>query len=297
MAKRIFLFVLTNLAVMATVTLILQLLSAAGYLRAGRGDIVSLAIVCLVWGMVGSFISLQMSRFIAKRSLGVRLIDGNTGNADFDWLHNTVGNLARQANIPMPEVGIYESPEVNAFATGPSKRRSLVAVATGALRSMGKGELEGVLGHEISHVANGDMVTMTLIQGVMNAFVLFFARILGSIIEQALSGRRDSDRGPSFLYFIIVQVLQVALGVLAMIVIAWFSRQRELRADAGGAELAGRGSMISALRRLLTVQNAVVASTPALDTLKINGGKAGLARLWMTHPPLEDRIARLEGRA
>jgi heat shock protein HtpX len=297
MAKRIFLFVLTNLAVMATVTLILQLLSAAGYLRAGRGDIVSLAIVCLVWGMVGSFISLQMSRFIAKRSLGVRLIDGNTGNADFDWLHNTVGNLARQANIPMPEVGIYESPEVNAFATGPSKRRSLVAVATGALRSMGKGELEGVLGHEISHVANGDMVTMTLIQGVMNAFVLFFARILGSIIEQALSGRRDSDRGPSFLYFIIVQVLQVALGVLAMIVIAWFSRQRELRADAGGAELAGRGSMISALRRLLTVQNAVQASTPALDTLKINGGKAGLARLWMTHPPLEDRIARLEGRA
>ena len=297
MAKRIFLFVLTNLAVMATVTLILQLLAAAGYLRAGRGDIVSLAIVCLVWGMVGSFISLQMSRFIAKRSLGVRLIDGNSGNADLDWLYNTVGNLARQANVPMPEVGIYESPEVNAFATGPSKRRSLVAVATGALRSMGKAELEGVLGHEISHVANGDMVTMTLIQGVMNAFVMFFARILGSIIEQAISGRRDSDRGPSFLYFIIVQVLQAMLGFLAYFVIAWFSRQRELRADAGGANLAGRGSMISALRRLMTVQNAVEASTPALDTLKINGGKAGLARLMMTHPPLEERIARLEGRA
>jgi heat shock protein HtpX len=297
MAKRIILFVLTNLAVLATVTLILQLLSAAGYYRADRGDIQALAVFCLVWGMAGSLISLQLSRWIAKRSLGVRLIDGNTGNPDFDWLYNTVANVARQANVPMPEVGIYESPEVNAFATGPSKRRSLVAVASGALRTMGRTELEGVLGHEISHVANGDMVTMTLIQGVMNAFVLFFARILGSIIEQVLSGRRDSNRGPSFLYFIIVQVLQVVLGLLAMIVIAWFSRQRELRADEGGADLAGRGAMISALRRLMTVREAVDTSNPNLATLKINGGGGGLARLWMTHPPLEERIARLEGRA
>jgi heat shock protein HtpX len=297
MAKRIILFVLTNLAVLATVTLILQLLSAAGYYRADRGDIQALAVFCLVWGMAGSLISLQLSRWIAKRSLGVRLIDGNTGNPDFDWLYNTVANVARQANVPMPEVGIYESPEVNAFATGRSKRRSLVAVASGALRTMGRTELEGVLGHEISHVANGDMVTMTLIQGVMNAFVLFFARILGSIIEQVLSGRRDSNRGPSFLYFIIVQVLQVVLGLLAMIVIAWFSRQRELRADEGGADLAGRGAMISALRRLMTVREAVDTSNPNLATLKINGGGGGLARLWMTHPPLEERIARLEGRA
>jgi heat shock protein HtpX len=297
MAKRVVLFVLTNLAVLAMVTLILQLLAAAGYFHADRGDIETLAIFCLVWGMAGSFISLQLSRWIAKRSLGVRLIDGNTANPDLDWLYNTVANLARQANVPMPEVGIYDSPEVNAFATGPSKRRSLAAVSTGALRTMGRTELEGVLGHEISHIANGDMVTMTLIQGVMNAFVLFFARILGSIIEQALSGnRRDSDRGPSFLYFIIVQVLQVALGMLAMIVIAWFSRQRELRADAGGANLAGRGAMIAALRRLLTAREAVDKSNPTLATLKINGG-GGIARLWMTHPPLEERIARLEGRA
>jgi heat shock protein HtpX len=220
----------------------------------------------------------------------VRLVDGRTGNAELDRLYNTIQNLTQQAGLPMPEVGVYDSPEVNAFATGPSQSRSLVAVSSGLLRQMGQGEVQGVLAHEIAHIKNGDMVTMTLIQGVINAFVMFFARVITSILF-----RSDSDdRRPGFMYWIVLNVVQVALSFLGAIVVCWFSRQREFRADAGGAELAGRGTMVSALRRLLTTQDLVDNSQAQLTTMKIAGGPMAL---FSTHPPLEERIARLEGGA
>jgi heat shock protein HtpX len=244
-------------------------------------------IFCLVWGMGGAFISLLMSRFLAKMMMGVKVVDGRTGNADLDWLHRTVARLAQQAQLPMPEVGFYESPEVNAFATGPSKSRSLVAVSSGLLRSMRQDEVEGVLAHEIAHIQNGDMVTMTLIQGVVNAFVMFLSRIIASIVRQAAD-----ERYAYMLSFIVTIVLDIVLGVLGMMVVAWFSRAREFRADAGGASLAGRGSMIAALRRLQSTKQLVDASQPEMATLKISGRRAMM--LLSTHPPLEDRIRALE---
>ncbi len=242
--------------------------------------------------------SLLLSRWMAKRAMGVHLIGPDVRDADAQWLYATVSRLAQQANLPMPEVGIYDSPEVNAFATGPSKKRSLVAVSTGLFRSMNKQEIEGVLAHEISHVANGDMVTMTLVQGVVNAFVLYLSHIVAMIARNALSSR-DDDR-PSFLGVIAGQLVfiaaQIAFGLIGSMITAWFSRQREFRADAGGASLAGRGSMVSALRRLLASQGRVDNSNPEYATMKIAGGKGFLALL-ATHPPLEQRIAALEGRA
>ena len=209
-----------------------------------------------------------------------------------------MSRLAQQANLPMPEVGIYDSPEVNAFATGPSKKRSLVAVSSGLFRAMSKQEIEGVLAHEIAHVANGDMVTMALIQGVVNAFVLYLSHIVAMIARNALSSR--DDRRPSFLGVLAGQVVfiaaQIAFGLIGSMITAWFSRQREFRADAGGAALAGRGSMVSALRRLMAHQGQVDRSNPEYATMKIAGGK-GFLSLLSTHPPLELRIAALEGRA
>ena len=242
--------------------------------------------------------SLLLSRQMAKWSMGVKLVDGRTGNPDLDWLYNKVGQLAQQANLPMPEVGYYESPEVNAFATGPSKKRSLVAVSTGLLRGMGRQEVEGVLAHEISHVANGDMVTMTLIQGVVNAFVLYLSHIVAAIVRSALS--RNEDDSPSFLGMIAGSVVfiaaQIAFGLLGSMITAWFSRQREFRADAGGASLAGRGAMVGALRKLQTFAGRVDnARSPELATLKINGG-GKLMALLSTHPPIELRIAALVSR-
>jgi len=288
--KRVILFVLTNIAVVLTISILLSILSATGILPLHPGTIQGLMVLCFVWGMAGSFISLLLSRFMAKQMLGVKLIDGRTGNADLDRLHNTIQNLAQQAGLPMPEVGIYESPEVNAFATGPSRNRSLVAVSTGLLRQMGQSEVQGVLGHEIAHIKNGDMVTMALLQGVINAFVMFFARIIASLLFRG----DDGDRHPGFLYYLTVSVIQIALSLLGALVVCWFSREREFRADAGGAELAGRGSMVAALRRLLSTQQLVDNSQPALTTMKIAGGPMAL---FSTHPPLEVRIARLEGRA
>src|SRR4029453_15274026 len=184
MAKRILLFVVTNLAIVFMLTIVLQILGISGYVRVGgRLDLGALMTYSLIWGMGGAFISLLMSRFIAKMSMGVKLVDGSTGSPDVDWLYRTVQRLAQQAQLPMPEVGVYDSPEVNAFATGPSKRRSLVAVSTGLLRSMRQDEVEGVLAHELAHVKNGDMVTMTLIQGVVNAFVIFLARLIGTRVR------------------------------------------------------------------------------------------------------------------
>jgi heat shock protein HtpX len=296
LAKRVFLFVLTNIAILVMVSIVLAVLGQLGVLGAA-GSHGTLLIYCAIWGFGASFVSLLLSRWMAKRAMGVHLIGPDVRDADAQWLHATVARLAQQANIPMPEVGIYDSPEVNAFATGPSRKRSLVAVSTGLFRSMGRQEIEGVLAHEVSHVANGDMVTMTLVQGVVNAFVLYLSHIVAMIARNALSSR-DDDR-PSFLGVIAGQLVfiatQIVFGIIGSMVTAWFSRQREFRADAGGASLAGRGSMVAALRRLLASQGRVDDSNPEYATMKIAGGKGFLALL-ATHPPLEQRIAALEGR-
>jgi heat shock protein HtpX len=285
MAKRILLFVVTNLAIVLMLSVILQLLGVSGYIKAGRVDVGALMVFSLFWGMGGAFISLQLSRWLAKMSMGVTLIDGRTGSPDLDWLYRTIQRQAQQAQIPMPEVGVYDSPEVNAFATGPSRSRSLVAVSSGLLRSMRQDEVEGVLAHELTHIQNGDMVTMTLIQGVVNAFVFFLSRLIGSMV-------RDSRGNAGALSFVVTLVLQFVLGLLGMIVVMWFSRAREFRADAGGAALAGRSNMISALRRLQSTHELVDPGQPQLATLKIAGARAHL--LFSSHPPLEDRIAALE---
>lgn len=285
MAKRIFLFLVTNLAIVVTLSIVLRVLGV----RPGAG-LEGLALFSFVWGMGGAFLSLQLSRWIAKRATGVELVDGRTGQHELDWLHATVQRLTRQANLPMPEVGVYDSAEVNAFATGPSKSRSLVAVSTGLLRTMKPNEIEGVLAHEVAHIANGDMVTMTLLQGIVNAFVIFFARVIASAMRGG--DDRGGYRGGNYL---VVLLLEMVLGLLGSMVTAWYSRRREFRADHGGAALAGRESMISALRRLLANQQAVDPSHEALATLKISGTR-GWMMFFSTHPPLEQRIAALEAR-
>lgn len=286
MIKRVFLFLLTNLLVVTTISILLSVLG----IRPG-GGLVPLAIFCLIWGMGGAFISLQISRWMAKRAMGVELVDGNTGNADADWLYRTVERLARQANLPMPEVGIYNSPEVNAFATGPSKSRSLVAVSTGIMRSMRRNELEAVLAHEVSHIANGDMVTMTLLQGVMNAFVMFLARVIASFV----AGQSKDERGSGGAYFLVRIVVEIVLGIAGSLVTAWFSRYREFRADAGAANLTGSENMVAALRRLADGPQVADPRAPALASFKIAGGR-GVMELFSTHPPLEARIEALRRR-
>jgi heat shock protein HtpX len=288
MGKRVLLFVVTNLAIMVTLSIVLSLLGVTGYIRPDGGiNQGALMIFALVFGMGGAFFSLLISRAAAKWQLGVKLVNGQSGNAELDWLYNTVSRLARQANLPMPEVGYYESPEVNAFATGPSKRKSLVAVSSGLLRTMRQDEAEGVLAHEISHIQNGDMVTMTLIQGVVNAFVLYLSRVIASVVRNAVD-----ERYAYILSFVVTIVLDILLGFLGMIVVAWFSRAREFRADAGAATLSGREKMIGALRRLQTTKGLIDNREPELATLKIAGGRAMM--LFATHPPLEARIAALE---
>lgn len=288
MGKRILLFLVTNLAIVVTLSIVLNLLGVAGYIRPDGGvDHTALLVFAFIWGMGASFISLLLSRVIAKMSMGVRLVDGQTGHAELDWLYNTVSRLARQANLPMPEVGYYESPEVNAFATGPSKRKSLVAVSSGLLRNMRQDEVEGVLAHELAHIQNGDMVTMTLIQGVVNAFVLYLSRVIASIVRNAVD-----ERYAFLLGFVVTIVLDILLGILGMMIVAWFSRAREFRADAGAATLAGREKMIAALRRLQGTKQLIDNREPELATLKISGGRAMM--LFSTHPPLEARIAALE---
>ncbi|HEX4913098.1 MAG TPA: protease HtpX, partial [Vicinamibacterales bacterium] len=234
-------------------------------------------------------ISLQMSRFIAKQATGVKLVDGRTGREELDWLYATVGRLTQQANLPMPEVGVYDSAEVNAFATGPSRSRSLVAVSSGLLRSMRREEVEGVLAHEVSHIQNGDMVTMTLIQGVVNAFSIFFSRVIANIIRQLVD-----ERISTLVFFVATIVFDILFSILGMMVVAWFSRAREFRADAGAAALSSRQNMIAALQRLQANQQLVDNSQPQLATMKINGSRSGFMALMSTHPPLEARIAALQ---
>ena len=288
--KRILLFVLTNLAIMITLSIVFGLLGITGMFTPDGGmNYGALMVLALVWGMGGAFISLAMSRWIAKKAMGVQLVNGRTGQSELDWLYQTVEQLSGKAGLPMPEVGIYDSPEVNAFATGPSKSRSLVAVSSGLLRSMRREEVEGVLAHEVSHIQNGDMVTMTLIQGVVNAFVIFFARLVANVVRQMVD-----ERISYIVYFVTAIAFDILFGILGMMVVAWFSRAREFRADAGAAALSSRGNMIAALQRLMANKELVDKSQPSLATLKINGGGKRFLSLVSTHPPLEARIAALQ---
>jgi heat shock protein HtpX len=299
-AKRIVLFLVVNLAMVLTISLVLSLLGVQPYLRANGLDYGSLMAFCFVWGMGGAFISLAISRMMAKWTMGVEIIDPNAPGQIGD-LVRTVHNLARAARLPaMPEVGIYDSPEVNAFATGPTKSRSLVAVSSGLLRTMSPAEVEGVLAHEISHVANGDMVTLTLIQGVVNAFVMFLARIAAYALQAALSNRDNDERDSrpvagGWAFHLTTMLFEFIFGIVGAMVVAFFSRWREFRADAGGARLAGREKMKAALQRLQSYsEDRIDDSQPALAAFKINGHRGGLMALLATHPPLEERIRRLE---
>lgn len=297
-AKRIVLFLAVNILVMFTINIVLGLLGVHGYLSANGIDYRALMIFCLVWGMGGAFISLLISKPMAKWSMGVQIIDPNTNDPTERELIGKVHALARAAGLPkMPEVGIYPSPEVNAFATGATRSSSLVAVSMGLLQRMRKEEVEGVLAHEISHVANGDMVTMTLIQGIVNAFAMFLARILAFAIANA--SRRDDSQGSSyFMQHMLSMMFEMVFLLLGSIVVAWFSRWREFRADAGGAGLAGREKMVSALKalqRMYELNNAVPETAPSVQSFKISGRRSGLLNLFASHPPLETRIARLQG--
>lgn len=298
--KRILLLVAVNILVMVTITFILGVLHVERYFP--QGGLGGLAVLCLVWGFSGAFISLALSRLMAKWMMGVQVIPPETSDPTLRQLVDMVQGLARGANLPkLPEVGIYESDEVNAFATGPSRSRALVAVSSGLLRRMGSAEVEGVLGHEVTHIANGDMVTMTLIQGVINSFVLFLSRVLAFAISQALRSRGDRDSGSSgVLQYLLVIVFQIVLSILGSLVVCWFSRWREFRADAGGARLAGRQNMINALRALQKLYEPEAAAAEAqqhqaFQSLKISGPRGGFLALFATHPPIEQRIARLEG--
>lgn len=288
MIKRFFFFFLTNILILITLSIVLNFLGVGHYLTAQGIDYTALMLFCLVWGMGGAFISLAISRIMAKWMMGVKLINPQTTNAQDRQLLDKVYNLCRKAGLSkMPQVGFYESPEINAFATGPTKSRALVAVSSGLLNTMNDQELEGVLGHEVAHIANGDMVTMTLIQGVVNAFVMFIARVIAFAVSQAVESRNRR-----MVHFITVIVLEILLSILGMMVVAYFSRHREFRADNGGAKLAGRESMIAGLRRLQRFVEGNDDSHQALNTLKISTKKR--FALLSTHPPLEERIRRLE---
>ena len=288
--KRIFLFLATNIAIMITLSIVLALLGFTGFLTPDGLDYTALMMFSLVWGFGGAFISLAMSRWMAKMAMGVQLVDGRSGHAELDWLYQSIAQLTSKAGLPMPEVGVYDSPEVNAFATGPSKKRSLVAVSSGLLRSMRREEVEAVLAHEVSHIKNGDMVTLTLIQGVVNAFSIFFSRIIANIIRQMVD-----ERISHLVFFVATIVFDIVFAILGSMVVAWFSRAREFRADAGAADLSSRGNMIAALQRLQSNQALVDDRQPQLAAFKISGGKpSGIRLLMATHPPLEDRIAALQ---
>jgi heat shock protein HtpX len=286
--KRIVLFLATNLAIVLVLSIAARILGVDQWLTAQGGNLSGLLVFAALFGFGGAFISLAISKWMAKRTMGVRVID-RPSDAVEAWLVETVARQAKITGIGMPEVGIFDSPTPNAFATGMNKNQALVAVSTGLLRSMRKEEVEAVLGHEVSHVANGDMVTLALIQGVVNTFVIFLARVIGGIIDKAVF--RSEERGPA--YFVIVIVTELILGILASIIVMWFSRRREFIADRGGAKLAGPGSMIAALERLKAGHNQPLPNTQ-LAAFGISGGVgSGLKKLFMSHPPLDERIAVL----
>jgi len=291
---RILLFLATNAAVLLLVSIIFHFLGLGNVLRQnGVGlNLDSLLIYSAVFGMSGSFISLLMSKFMAKQSMGVHVIE-QPANQTEQWLVQTVARQAQIVGIGMPEVGIFQSPDPNAFATGWNKNSALVAVSTGLLNAMSADEVEAVLGHEMSHVANGDMVTLGLLQGVVNTFVIFFAKIIGFFVDKMLLRSGDDERGGYGVgYFITEMIAQVVLSILATMIVMWFSRWREFRADAGGAQVAGREKMIGALRALQRAHDPQPLPGE-MAAFGINSG--GMSRLFMSHPPLEERIAALQG--
>jgi heat shock protein HtpX len=291
MFKRVALFIATNLAVVLVLSVVLRLLGVDRILEeSGAGiDYEALLILSVVFGFGGSFISLAISKWMAKRATGARVIT-TPANSTESWLVGTVQRLAQQAGIGMPEVAIYEAPDMNAFATGARRNNALVAVSSGLLQSMSKDEVEAVLAHEISHVANGDMVTLTLVQGVVNTFVIFLSRIVGHIVDRVVL---RNEQGYGIGYFVSVIVAQLVLGILASVIVMWVSRQREFRADAGSARLNGKQPMIKALARL--DQRGPAQLPESMEAFGISGRHArGLKRLFMSHPPIPERIAALD---
>jgi heat shock protein HtpX len=293
--KRVLLFVGTNLAILVVLGFIVSVLGVGRFLGPEGINVGALLAFAAIFGMGGSFISLAISKWVAKRSVGAQVIEQPRNSAE-QWLVQTVRRQAERAGIAMPEVAIYHSPDPNAFATGPSRNNSLVAVSTGLLENMRQDEVEAVLAHEVSHVANGDMVTMALIQGVLNTFVIAIAKVVGFVVDRALQGDSEEEyQGPGIGYWVTSIAAEIVLGILASFIVMWFSRQREFRADTGGATLAGREKMIAALRRLQAVHEP--SHLPdQMAAFGIAGGGGGLAKLFMSHPPLEERIAALGGR-
>jgi len=292
--RRIALFLLTNIAVLFLLSIVCRLLGIDQWAASrGLGGMTGLLIYAAVFGMGGAFISLAISKWTAKMSTGARVIEQPQNEAE-RWLLDTVRRHAQNAGIGMPEVAIYDAPEMNAFATGMTRNSSLVAVSTGLLQQMDREQVSAVLGHEIGHVANGDMVTLTLIQGVLNTLVIVLARVVGRVVDSWLSGGRDRDGEGGMGYFVVVMVLQIVFGLFASIIVMWFSRWREFRADAAGANLAGRASMISALQRL-SANHGDTTLPQTIQAFGISGHLAtGLKRLFMSHPPIEERIAALQ---
>lgn len=293
MFKRVGLFILTNILVMVTIGIVWSLISSYFGLDAVNNNMIYLMLFCGVWGMGGAFISLLMSKWMAKTFHSVKIIDPKTNDASARSLVERVHQMAKAAGLnKMPEVGIYESPDLNAFATGPSKSNSLVAVSTGLLGRMSEKEVDGVLGHEVAHIANGDMVTMTLIQGIVNAFVMFFSRILANLIASNVE-----ERYQTIVRFAVTIVGDIAFSILGSVVVNYFSRAREFRADIGGARYSSRENMIAALRKLQAAYELPIEpSKGATATLMISnrGKKGNFAKFFMTHPPLEERIMALE---
>jgi heat shock protein HtpX len=288
--KRIFLFVMTNLAVLALLSVVVFIIERAFGVRLGGSGLGGLLVFAAIFGFGGALISLALSKWTAKRMMGVRVITAPQSEVE-RWLVATVKRLADQAQIGMPEVGIFDAEEMNAFATGARRNAALVAVSSGLLRSMSRAQIEAVLGHEVTHVANGDMVTLALLQGVLNTFVIFLARIIGGIVDRALFKNEREESGIGF--FLTTMVAQIVLGILASMIVSWYSRRREFRADRGGADLAGTGSMISALQVLK--QSHGEPMPPQMQAFGINtGGTGGFMRLFMSHPPIDERIAALQ---
>jgi heat shock protein HtpX len=288
--KRIFLFAVTNLAVVALLSVVIFIIEQVFGVRLAGQGLGGLLVFAAVFGFGGALISLALSKWTAKRMMGVRVITAPQSELE-NWLLATVKRLADQAAIGMPEVGVFEAAEMNAFATGARRNAALVAVSSGLLRSMSRSQVEAVLGHEVTHVANGDMVTLALLQGVLNTFVIFLARIIGSFVDRALFKNDREQSGIGF--FLTTMVAQIVLGIFASMIVSWYSRRREFRADRGGADLAGKGSMIAALEVLKRSQGEPMP--PQMQAFGINTGSgSGFTRLFMSHPPLDERIAALQ---
>ena len=287
--KRIFLFVLTNIAVLALLSLVLFVVENVFGVHLVQGGTGGLLVFAAIFGFGGSLISLTLSKWSAKRMMGVRVIESPQSELE-RWLVGAVKRLAEQAHLRMPEVGIFDSEEMNAFATGARRNAALVAVSSGLLRNMSRSQVEAVLGHEITHVANGDMVTLALLQGVLNTFVIFLARIIGGIVDRAIL---RNDRGSGIGFFVTTMLAQFILGILATVIVCWYSRRREFRADRGGADLTGTANMIDALQMLKRSQGEPMPQQ--LQAFGINTGREdGITRLFMSHPQLDERIAALK---